>query len=397
MQDSAYYFPAAALAVATAAKTPALIRHRHDPFLRSVCALLVLSVAVFFFAAPPTIAAVNDLTGIVNFSAPLVYCVMSAFSAACLALIINWRGGRPEDVRRAARGWITAYGVVIVLLITLFVRGDAPVERLRDLDTYYANTPYIREMIVLYLVSNTVAAVVMTTLCWRWSMRVHGWLRAGLVVIVIGYAGNLAFDATKYAAVVARWNGADWDEWSTDYAPPLAAGGAVTSAVGYLLPLVGQRLSDARRNWSAFRALGPLWRALHRDALLPPVPMPWWSSSGLRLTQREAAIYDGLLALTPRLDPAVHERARARALRAGAHADEAEAIALAAMVVCALDGRGEIRPPSEDASSPTLAVSSRVLVRMSRALAQSPVVHAVRQDASRGVRQDASRAESQPS
>ncbi|QDQ15929.1 MAB_1171c family putative transporter [Streptomyces spectabilis] len=385
MQDSAYYFPAAALALAAAARTPALIRHRHDPFLRSVCALLVLSAAVFFFAAPPTIAAVNDSIGIVNFSAPLVYCVMSAFSAACLVLIIDWRGGRPEDIRRASLGWITAYGVVIVLLITLFVRGDAPVERLRDLDTYYANTPYIREMIVLYLVSHTVAAVVMTTLCWRWSMRVHGWLRAGLVVIVIGYAGNLAFGATKYAAVIARWNGADWDEWSTDYAPPPAAGGAMISAVGYVLPLVGQRLSDARHDRSAFRALGPLWHALRQDAPPPPVPMPWWSPSGLRLTQREAANHDGLLALTPRLDPAVHERARARALRAGAHTDEAEAIPQAAMVACALDGRGKIRPPSGTGPSPALAVSSKALVRMSRALAHSPVVHAVRQDASAAV------------
>ena len=82
---------------------------------------------------------------------PLVYLLLSAFSGSCLVLIINWRGGPPETTRRLSRRWIAGYGAVCAAIVLLFVLGEAPVERLRDFDTYYANTPYIREMIVLYL------------------------------------------------------------------------------------------------------------------------------------------------------------------------------------------------------------------------------------------------------
>lgn len=59
--------------------------------------------------------------------------------------------------RRLSRRWITGYGVVSVALVGLYLLGDCREERLRDLDTYYATTPFIREMIVLYLAALTVA------------------------------------------------------------------------------------------------------------------------------------------------------------------------------------------------------------------------------------------------
>lgn len=141
MNGQDYYIPAAAMATALAFKLPALRNNWRDPLLRSVCALLTLAGAVFTFAAPPTIEAVNHWTGVPNFSAPLVYCLITAFSAACLVLIVNWRGGPPEQTRRVSRRWILGYSAVIAALTLLFIVGDAPVERLRDFDTYYANTP----------------------------------------------------------------------------------------------------------------------------------------------------------------------------------------------------------------------------------------------------------------
>ncbi len=43
------------------------------------------------------------------------------------------------------RGVVSVYAGVIVALWVLFALADVPVERLRDLDTYYANTPFMRE------------------------------------------------------------------------------------------------------------------------------------------------------------------------------------------------------------------------------------------------------------
>ncbi|MFI6688976.1 MAB_1171c family putative transporter [Streptomyces sp. NPDC050485] len=378
MQGSSYYIPAAAMGVALAFKTPSLVRAWTDPLMRAVCSLLALAGLVFFFAAPPTIGEVNRLTGVANFSAPLVYSLLSAFSASCLVLIVNWRGGPAEEIRRTSRRWCVGFSVLIVALVTLFVLGDAPVERLRDLDTYYATTPYIREMIVLYLMGITMSGVMMNYLCLRWALQVHGWLRVGLLIIVVGYSFNTLYAIAKFAAVFARWGGANWDGLSTNTAPILASCGAQVSAVGFCLPLVCQRLADSWHTWATYRQLGPLWRELNkvspRDAR--SVRIPWWSSAELSLTRRESDIHDGLLALHPYFDPEVHSRAHAAALAAGADPEQAQAVADAAMVTTAVraraaDPEGVVVDSARDAE-PAATEGTRDLVRISLVLRQPP-------------------------
>ncbi|MFF4349169.1 MAB_1171c family putative transporter [Streptomyces sp. NPDC001530] len=386
MDGSSYYFPAAAMGAAIAFKGPALIRGWRDPLLRSVGVLLALAGLVFLFAAPPTIAAVNEVTGIPNFSAPLVYCLLSAFSASCLVLIINWRGGPPEVTRRLTRRWIAAYSVVGVALIVLFALGDAPVERLRDLDTYYANTPFLREMIVLYLASLTVAGVAMNVMCWRWAVQVHGWLRAGLLIIAFGSLCNIPYAVAKFIAVVARWNGGNLDGLSTNVAPVLASVGAQITAVGFCVPLACQRIGDSWNTWSTYRRLGPLWRELkpvstHEDRA---VRISWWSPAELQVTQRESDIHDGMLSLYPYFDSEVRSHAYDAALAAGSSPAQAQAEADAAMVTAAVraraaDPEGKVINSAEAATAPSASTEGpRDLVRMSLALRQSPVVAAAR-------------------
>jgi hypothetical protein len=394
MDGSGYYLPSAAMAVALTVKAPALLRAWRDPLLRSVCVLMALAGLVFCFAAPPTIAQVNEWTGIVNFSAPLVYCLLSAFSASCLVLMVNWRGGPPARTRRINR-WITAgYGLVIVALVVLFLLGSTPVERLRDFDTYYARTPYIRELIVLYLVALTVAGVAMNVMCGRWALRVKGWLRTGLLIIVVGYLCNLAYLATKFTAVVARWRGADLDYLSSDWAPVLASAGAQISAVGFCVPLACRRAGDSWQTWATYRRLGPLWRELRPVAAQSHrgVRIAWWSPAALRVTQRESDIHDGMLGLYPYFDAELRLRARDAALASGADPEQARAEADAAMVAAAVRARAadpegrlidaagaaDVRDTPAEPSPPASLDGPRDLVRMSLALRQSPVVAAVR-------------------
>lgn len=392
MDGSSYYVPAVAMGAALAVKAPTLLRGWRDPLLRSVGVLLALACLVFLFAAPPTIAEVNELTGIPNVSAPLVYCLLSAFSASCLVLIVNWRGGPPEVTRRLSHRWMTGYGVVTAALVVLYLLGDCPEERLRDLDTYYANTPFIREMIVLYLVSLTVAGVAMNVMCWRWALQVSGRLRAGLLTIALGFLFNVPYAALKFIAVGARWNGANLDGLSTDVAPALASAGAQVSAVGFLLPLACQRVGDSWSSWSTYRRLGPLWRELrpvsaHRDH---GVRISWWSAVQLLLTQRESDIHDGMLSLYPYFDSAVRSVAYDAAVAAGSEPTQAQAEADAAMVTAAVRARaadpgGRAIGAAEAAgasggpgSGHTHTDGPRDLVRMSMALRQSPVVAAAR-------------------
>ncbi|MPY51036.1 MAB_1171c family putative transporter [Streptomyces acidicola] len=391
MDGSSYYIPAVAMAVVLAVKTPALLRGWRDPLLRSVCALLTLASLVFCFAAPPTIAEVNRVTGITNVSAPLVYVLLCALSASCLVLIINWRGGPPEVTRRLSRRWIAGYGAVSVAIVVLFALGDAPVERLRDLDTYYANTPFIREMIVLYLAAFSVAGVATVVMCWRWALQVRGWLRAGLLIIALGFLSNVPYSAAKFAAVVARWNGGNLDDLSTYVAPVLASAGAQISAVGFALPLACQRIGDSWTTWSTYRRLDPLWRELRpvADQGERAVRIAWWSPVQLRVTQRESDIHDGMLHLHPYFDSEVRARAYDAAVASGSAPDHARAEADAAMVTVAVraraaDPEGRIISSAGTGAAPTPTPSTdrpRDLVRLSLALSQSPVVAAAREHA----------------
>ncbi|MFD4529391.1 MAB_1171c family putative transporter [Streptomyces sp. NPDC058470] len=395
MHDTSYYIPAVAMAIALALKGPAVLRAWRDPLLRSVYALLALSALVFCFAAPPTITWVNHITGIPNVSAPLVYSLLSAFSASCLVLIIHWRGGPSEVTRRASRRWIAGYSVVIVACVTLFVLGHAPEERLRDLDTYYANTPFIREMIVLYLAALTFANVAMVMMCWRWALQVRGWLRAGLLVIVSGFLTNIAFDAAKLTAVGARWTGGNLDYLSTDVAPVLAAAGELICAIGFCVPMACQRFGDVWSTWATYRHLGPLWRELrpagdHGDHA---VRIAWWSPTELLVTQRESDIHDGLLSLYPYFDPEERARAYDAAVSAGSGENRARAEADATMVTVALraraeDPEGRIVSAAADATpSATTAAGPRDLVGMSLALRRSPVVATARERVASGSRE----------
>ncbi|MER6915633.1 MAB_1171c family putative transporter [Streptomyces sp. NPDC000594] len=340
MSDLGFYLPAALGTTAFLLRLPALLRNPGDPMLRAVAVLLLTATGVFFFGAIPSIETVNRLTGVPNAAAPLVYSLLTAFCGACVVLLINWRGGTPEEIRRATRRCVAAYGLIIVALVVLFALGETPEERLRDLDTYYAGTPFIREMIVLYLLTHSVSALVMTFLCWRWSRDVTGVLRAGLLLMVHGYLLTLLYDVAKFAALGARWSGRDWDTLSTDAARPLVSAASFFIAFGIGMPLVVQRLDGPFQDWLRFRRLGPLWRLVHGVSTGDGGGAPGWSlplaGAGIRLLQRERDIHDALLILNPYFDLSVRAESVVREVTAGASEPEARARAEAAMVVAAL-------------------------------------------------------------
>ncbi|MFF4101854.1 MAB_1171c family putative transporter [Streptomyces sp. NPDC001903] len=393
MNDSnglGFYLPGALLLAAAGLKLPALWRNPRDELLRSVLVLLVLATAVFGCTAMPTLVAVNRFTGIPNAAAPLVFSLLTAFSGANIVLIFRWSSG-PQDAertRRWSRSCTLVTLVVIAAINVLFALGEAPVERLRDLDTYYASTPYIREMILLYLTAHTTAAVTMTLLCRRWAREVHGPLRTGLDLIAFGYVLNLLYDVAKFSAIGARWADADWDVLSTEVAPALASVSALLIATGFVLPLVSQHVMSQWDMWRRYAQLRPLSREL-RAATRHSIALGGgpWTPIEIRLTQRESDIHDGILTVSPYLQEAVRARALREELEAGRPADEAaavaDAVALATAVVLWGRARNTPEDPAAQAPSPVLTSpnSPSGLVRMSRALAKSPTVRTFRQTA----------------
>ncbi|MEV7512114.1 MAB_1171c family putative transporter [Streptomyces sp. NPDC091201] len=344
MAGTDYYIPAAALGLAFVAKAPGLRRGWRDPMVVAICTLIGAAASGFFFAAPPTVAMINGWTGIANISAPLVYCILTAFSCASIVLIITWRGGPPVELRRTIRLWVLGYAAVVVCTIALFLLGDAPSERLQDFDTYYAETPFIREMIALYLAEHMVAAAIICVMCWRWANVVRSWLRGALWVLVAGFAFNLSFGCLKLAAVVGRWAGYDLDVLSTSLAPPFAAVGAILSTVGFLLPLVGGRGADTWYAWRTYRLLGSLAHALEEadPKKTAELKLPLLAGPQRRLISRESRIYDRLHDLSPWMQDSE---------------DEADAAKTAQMIAEAIHLRAQGAP----------AVSDEVFMPMMRA------------------------------
>ncbi|MFG2881871.1 MAB_1171c family putative transporter [Streptomyces sp. NPDC048297] len=352
-----------------------------DPLNASTCAAILLGGVCFVCSAPATLAAVNELTGVPNFGAPMTYSAISAFSASLMILLINWRGGPAERIRRWVYSIGIAYTLVIAGVIALFALADAPEERLTDLDTYYANTPYMREMIVLYLVGHAVCTLVMCVVCVRWSREVTGILRAGLRLIMAGLALDfVGFVAAKTTAVAARWAGHDLDVLSTVVAPPAVSLGGLVFSAGFVLPRLLPAALAQWRSYGDHRALAPLWAELRTVPTAPKPSPPRWQLPRGRLYYREVRILDALLALQSRYDGQVRERAYAQARGQGACADEAHLRAVAAMVVDAArqSPQAEDRVVTEPVDASRLPTSAFCdtgeLVRLSRALARPPAV-----------------------
>lgn len=388
----AFYAPGVLLLLAGTLKLPALWRNPRDELLRSVCVLLFVAAGVFAVAAVPSIAAVNRITGVPNAAAPVVYAVLTAFSGANLVLIIRWSSGPDQAVRAArwSRRCNRATMTVVIAIVGLFALADAPTERLTDLDTYYANTPYMREMIVLYLVAHTTASVTMTVLCTRWARLVHGPLRAGLVLIVIGYVLNLVYDALKFTAVGARWSGHDLDRLSWPLAPPIAAASALLIGVGFVLPLLCQRLVNLVGPWRRYYQLRPAWKELRvatQHGINPASGLR--TPIDVRVCRLESDIYDGILAVHPYLDPEVHALSLAEARKTARTDEDAAVIADAAALAHALvvwtrraGDQGSL-PDEQSGEGPLLpsAANAAGLVLLSRALSKSSIVRATREAA----------------
>ncbi|MGM0345302.1 MAB_1171c family putative transporter [Streptomyces sp. Adlamb9] len=346
-----FWIPAALLTVALLLKLPTIIRLWRDPLLRAVGGVLLFACTVFVFCVPSMIHRMNVLTGVPNFSAPWCYSLITANSGAGLLFIVTWRdgrggrAGRSARIRRATRWIVSGYTLVVVALWVLFLLADVPVERVRDLDTYYARTPFMREEILLYLLAHTVACALSSRVIWDWvrDRGLDAWLRWGLRLLGGGYALSLLYDAAKVTAVVARWFGRDPDWLSTNLAPPVASLSAILLAAGFILPHAGQALHDRCRVRLAYHRLGPLYRVL-RSATGSGPRFSLRATAELRLIRRETYIRDALLPLARHVDTALTERAYAAAIAVGHPASRARAVSAAVGVLDAIEnGGGAVR------------------------------------------------------
>ncbi|MFD8902549.1 MAB_1171c family putative transporter [Streptomyces ardesiacus] len=376
--NTAFWICGSLLLLICAAKLPALIRRPHDQLLRAAVLLLFIGGWVFFLAAPDSIAMINRISGVPNFAAPLAYSALTGFAGASLLLIINWRPAPPRVTRRASRVCISAYALAIIAINALFWCGNASVEQLTLFDGYYAQTPFIREMIVLYLVAHAVGTLTTSVLCRRWSKQVDGSLRAGLLILVPAYLLHVVYDGIKLVAIGGIWAGYDWTFLIDQVAPHTAAPSALLVVTGFFLPLVGPRLAQTVADLRQLRVIAPLWKELRHV----PTPgavrskLPWWTRPAVRLTGRKTAIYDAFRALAPYCSPGVRDAAFRAAKATGEDGENAAAIADTAMVLAA--SQGALSAQNEQGAEGASSLGHHDLAPLAQAVA-SPIVQQFRE------------------
>ncbi|MFJ5842301.1 MAB_1171c family putative transporter [Streptomyces shenzhenensis] len=371
-----YALPAVLLILALSLKAPTFVRAWKDPDVRATTLLLLLASAVFLSVPPTSIHKINAMTGVPNIAAPWVYSLLTAFCGSCLTMVITWRD-EPSPRRRHTirRIWIIYSGIIIALWAT-FLLADTPVERIYDLDTYYARTAWMREHILLYLLAHMVSALVAAYMIWKWIPKVRSaWLKVGLVFLQAGYAFGLVFDVAKLAAISARWTGTEWDWLSTKLAPPFAILDASLVGIGFILPQAGPFLQKWTRDQITYRRLRPLARAIRTIApSAARARVGRFAPLDLRLLQRQQHIHDGLLRLAPFIDQVLHRRAYDVARTDGHSEERARGIAGAVALRVALDAS---HPPvaRHDRSAEPLADIEAI----SRALHRPRTVDTIRQ------------------
>ncbi|MGY1502999.1 MAB_1171c family putative transporter [Streptomyces sp. QTS52] len=340
-----YALPTLLLAIALIFKLPTLARAWRDPDVRATALLLALATAVFVSVTPANIHRINVMTGVPNIAAPWTYSLLTAFCATCLNMIRRWREGpSAKRQRKMKRVYFIYTGIIVALWVTFFL-ADVSRERVYDLDTYYANTPWMREHVLLYLVAHMVSAMVAAYMIGTWFSKVgNRWLKTGLVCLQAGYASGLVFDVAKIVAMGARWSGTNWDFLSTQVAPPFALLDAVLVAIGFIIPQAGPAIRRWIQERAEYRRLQPLWRALRviqRSSAQARVSR--WAPLDLRLLQRQQSIHDALLRLAPYFDHGRYYQTYEK-VRADDNETTARGAAGAAAIRAAIDALREGAP-----------------------------------------------------
>lgn len=305
-----YALPTALLLTALVLKSPAFIRSWRTHEARVTWFVMLTASAVFLSVAPASLHKINQTTGVANIAAPWTYSWLMSFCGSCMTMIITWRED-PSPRRTRRIRWVWAiHASIIAALWGTFLLADVPVERIYDIDTYYANTPFMREHIVFYLLAYLTSTLVAAWMIWTWISEVQGrWLKSGLVCLQLGYAFGIVFDVAKLVAIGARWAGTDWDTLSVKVAPPFALLGASLVGVGFLLPVVGPFAQTWPREQVSFWLLKPLERTIRQGTpSLTKARVSRWEPLDLRMMQRRQHILDGLIRLAPYYDHGLYQQ-----------------------------------------------------------------------------------------
>ena len=377
-----------AFGVALLVKGPSLIRDPRSPFLRALCAVVVLAGTASVAGIPPVSTYLETTTGVL---AVWVIALVAAGSAAVRAthLVMLYP---PNEARRKINARLVYYALAVTAIIVLCVmaRGRvSPVEIHRHEnapEALWRTVPYVRDAYLVYcaiigytFLDATMRLARIARVVDRHRLRRAAW------VLCLGMAFLLLYTVALATYTLAYRFGYDLP-WLQVLGTAASGLGGVASGVGVAMPVLGPR-------WDrlvAYRQLRHLWLSL--GEVLPGVVLerPWrsifdaWNPlrSDFRLYRRVIEIRDGALALRPYLDPQVATAAQRLGQAAGQQSPQLDATVAAAQLAAAIEDKRQGRPSIEaqpahqltDRAGRDLDSELRILVPIAQAFATSDIV-----------------------
>jgi len=266
-----YLSAAATGIIALGFKFRHLRRQWGTPQLWAVIVTVLVASLTWWCASPQSIHLLNRATGITNFTAPLVYCLGTAFAGSAMVLAIFWRFP-PALAWPRAITVIVAYAVAIAAIPALFSVSDVSAERITDFETYYARQPTVAAFLMIYIIMSGIGSGLITFGCLKWArsddLADRPWLRRGLRLYGVAALLGFVTYVEKFLAVISSWFGLHWLDTANTVVPVVVALPSMLSALGAIvLPIWGPRLPLLRRwmhRWAAFWTLRPMHRSLRR-------------------------------------------------------------------------------------------------------------------------------------
>lgn len=299
-------------------------------------------------------------TGIPNLGRLLGHGFMLIAAWSALAFVAHLTMTPQDASRRSLRvaWWL---GVGFGVLTVLFALAPTDIDDVRFAGRY-ADTPWVLEYWLVYVVCVAPAFATMARESWRFARVTPDLvLNLGLRLVAAGAICALVYHLHKGLFFAGHRFGFGYLPLAglDKYLPPAANGLTFVGAtIRWWAPRIGlSALVAWVRQYRVYLRLRPLWLALYEVsphiALEPPRSGPadlLPGDLGLRLYRRVIEIRDGRLALQPYLDLDVAEAARKNAAQVGLRGQELDAFVEASVLADALNARSRgVRTPAVDA------------------------------------------------
>lgn len=302
-----------------AVHTPSIVK---QPARLAAWMMYVFFALIFTSAWSVVWNRMDAWTGVPESNTLIAMCLVVCYSTSALVLLQLWSYA-PERARRRARTTISATGVVLAAMVSLFLHCNATHHKQNSFREWYGGSVEYEAYLLIYLTAFTVVEIEVIRLCRRYArLTTRSWLRTGLVTASIGAAVGLLYTVTRLADVAAARAGVDIS--GLENVAEIGAGlGALLVMVGLTMhrwgPVVSAPAQRVRR-LIAYSQLRPLWASFY--VLDPTIAFddrrPAKPSRGLgrvhsaalvlgdpdyHVARRVVEIRDGILTLRPYQDP----------------------------------------------------------------------------------------------